>query len=806
MAGHSASYLEQLESCANYNRRLCIERQQRLPFLDSQTGIAQVPSQLWRRASERLPTTDPNVLYKYPSRDWRKKKPSGGVNLNNDFRTSADNAESTHQSTTREQTESARSSVPDTPFLVLYIYEPAWYEDYTELVGDEFDDPSDPDDYEEYSKRKRKKKTTSKGGRKANDSANPVERPYACPHCSMRYKTKPGLHYHVRHHHSDAVSGELPISTDASGFSGVSQQHQQSASGTSTRMAPMRKAAAISASRIQRQGMVELSSTCDLCQGDIFENKRTGCAEQLINCSDCGRAGHPYCLQFSSNMIISTKKYGWQCIECKSCAICGTSEHDEQLLFCDDCDRGFHMYCLTPKLFAPPEGSWSCDLCLNEFHRNQPLTSLGPSSQTILFATVLKVSGLIYEYLPNAVNMTSNSCLAEVESSLALLPVSGSFNIANNITFNSTFEFLFTAESLLTWEVGNCKPLSTAGLAQLNNWHDPEKWLVRNAPKPVLHSDRVPSMWDTVVFSNRHSYYINISRPVVVQRLIYHGQEHSSESFARHLNSVESKLQFLNGSRITSVPSITITKTNCQLFTGCVSNNIKDENMAAICSTVYCAKNLPCSNSIRPVGHCCSICGALVTFTCDSSSNQQQLFGQRSCSDLNWSFVFSKIRSDTCQLVVTNSIDQDNYNADITSRCLNEVQKEFLLSKATEWTVSVAKWKNVNYVLLFCICIACLLAVLALWKRSYLLRMYSRQRVFWSVMWNRDTEDQVHLQMPAPSTSDLTVSDEGERTSQHFENPIYMHTLQSELEDNEELLLAAAAFYEIPSTLRTSYD
>ncbi|KRZ78853.1 Protein amnionless [Trichinella papuae] len=307
--------------------------------------------------------------------------------------------------------------------------------------------------------------------------------------------------------------------------------------------------------------------------------------------------------------------------------------------------------------------------------------------------------------------MTSNSCLADVESSLALLPVSGSLNIANNITFNSTFELLFTADSLLTWEVGNCRPLSTASLAQLDNWHDPEKWLVRNAPKPVLHSDRVPSMWDTVVFSNRHSYYINISRPVVVQKLIYHGQEHSSESFARHLNSVESKLQFLNGSKITSVPSITITKTNCQLFTGCVSNNIKDENMAAICSNVHCAKNLPCSNSIRPVGHCCSICGALVTFTCDSSSNQQ-LFGQRSCSDLDWSFVFSKIRSDTCQLVVTNSIDLDNYNADITSQCLNEVQKEFLLSKATEWTVSVAKWKNVNYVLLFCICIACLLTVL----------------------------------------------------------------------------------------------
>ena len=39
-------------------------------------------------------------------------------------------------------------------------------------------------------------------------------------------------------------------------------------------------------------------------------------------------SGHPSCLKFTPNMIISTKKYGWQCIECKSCAICGTSEND----------------------------------------------------------------------------------------------------------------------------------------------------------------------------------------------------------------------------------------------------------------------------------------------------------------------------------------------------------------------------------------------------------------------------------------------------------------------------------------------
>lgn len=104
-------------------------------------------------------------------------------------------------------------------------------------------------------------------------------------------------------------------------------------------------------------------------------------------------SGHPTCLQFTDNMIISVKEYPWQCIECKCCTLCGTSENDDQvtsthtpmlfiiefqqfsqfcslqLLFCDDCDRGYHMYCLDPPIKEPPEGSWSCKLCIERFHK-----------------------------------------------------------------------------------------------------------------------------------------------------------------------------------------------------------------------------------------------------------------------------------------------------------------------------------------------------------------------------------------------------------------------------------------------------
>ncbi|KAL5286969.1 DPF2 family protein [Megaselia abdita] len=110
------------------------------------------------------------------------------------------------------------------------------------------------------------------------------------------------------------------------------------------------------------------SPYCDFCLGDARENRKTNTPEELVSCADCGRSGHPTCLQFTPNMIISVKRYRWQCIECKYCSICGTSDNDDQLLFCDDCDRGYHMYCLSPPLTTPPEGSWSCKLCLEEFH------------------------------------------------------------------------------------------------------------------------------------------------------------------------------------------------------------------------------------------------------------------------------------------------------------------------------------------------------------------------------------------------------------------------------------------------------
>lgn len=121
------------------------------------------------------------------------------------------------------------------------------------------------------------------------------------------------------------------------------------------------------------------SPYCDFCLGDSMCNRKSSKPEKMVSCANCGRSGmlcyadipvvrhwhdffytaHPSCMQFSESLSSVVHTYRWQCIECKSCHFCGTSENDDQLLFCDDCDRGYHMYCLVPPLKNPPEGKLS---------------------------------------------------------------------------------------------------------------------------------------------------------------------------------------------------------------------------------------------------------------------------------------------------------------------------------------------------------------------------------------------------------------------------------------------------------------
>ncbi|XP_038129327.1 zinc finger protein neuro-d4 [Cyprinodon tularosa] len=322
----------------------------RLPFLDSQTGVAQSNCYIWMEKNHRGPGHAPGQLYTYPARCWRKKR---RLNILEDPRLLPIEFKIDYESSLKKE-----GGIPDGPVLESLLagetldkkVETKEEEPMSEcqklLVGD-FPHELEVDDMEE-DVPKRKNRTKARaygvGGMRKRQELPAIEdrdKPYVCDICGKRYKNRPGLSYHYTHTHLADEEGEEDSERHTLPF--------QRKSNHKPKKAP--------------DGSVIANGYCDFCLGG---SKKTGCPEDLISCADCGRSGHPSCLQFTVNMTAAVRTYRWQCIECKSCSLCGTSENDDQLLFCDDCDRGYHMYCLSPPMSEPPEGSWSCHLCLRQ--------------------------------------------------------------------------------------------------------------------------------------------------------------------------------------------------------------------------------------------------------------------------------------------------------------------------------------------------------------------------------------------------------------------------------------------------------
>ncbi|XP_040821098.1 PHD finger protein 10 isoform X3 [Ochotona curzoniae] len=95
------------------------------------------------------------------------------------------------------------------------------------------------------------------------------------------------------------------------------------------------------------------NAICGICLKGKESNKR-GKAEALIHCSQCENSGHPSCLDMTMELVSMIKTYPWQCMECKTCIVCGQPHHEEEMMFCDVCDRGYHTFCVG--LGAIPSG------------------------------------------------------------------------------------------------------------------------------------------------------------------------------------------------------------------------------------------------------------------------------------------------------------------------------------------------------------------------------------------------------------------------------------------------------------------
>ncbi|XP_072751844.1 uncharacterized protein D4 isoform X3 [Anoplolepis gracilipes] len=226
---NDTAYREAIENSSNYNSRLCRERRLRMPFLDSQTGVAQNHSALFMSSRERLPGLLHGQIYTYPSKRWRKKRRQYLMHYLHPKRGPRGDTEDGTEGV--EAVTHINDDSKDSVVLKDEHSKDAWYYDEQDMLDmDAYEEP-DPDsdyDYEESysSKRKRRKtrggghhparshppstdtpggKRTKGGGRgrkKANYDSVDTDKPFVCDLCSARYKTRPGLVYHYGHSHS----------------------------------------------------------------------------------------------------------------------------------------------------------------------------------------------------------------------------------------------------------------------------------------------------------------------------------------------------------------------------------------------------------------------------------------------------------------------------------------------------------------------------------------------------------------------------------------------------------------------------
>ncbi|KAF6731681.1 Zinc finger protein DPF3 [Oryzias melastigma] len=213
-------YKEAIEQCRSYNARLCAERSVRLPFLDSQTGVAQNNCYIWMERHHRSPGGAPGQMYTYPARCWRKKRRLHnttdprlgiyGLQLDGGLmsRDSLPNQSTTLEALLRGEGLDKRNNSKNDEESLLEIQRV--------LEADAAEDAfNDDDDFEvDTPKRRHRGKGRGRGlGRRRTDLDD--DKPYVCDSrykqkqnsktatsvCAKRYRNRTGLSYHYTHSH-----------------------------------------------------------------------------------------------------------------------------------------------------------------------------------------------------------------------------------------------------------------------------------------------------------------------------------------------------------------------------------------------------------------------------------------------------------------------------------------------------------------------------------------------------------------------------------------------------------------------------
>lgn len=157
-------------------------------------------------------------------------------------------------------------------------------------------------------------------------------------------------------------------------------------------------------------------------------------------------------------------------------------------------------------------------------------------------------------------------------------------------------------------------------------WFDPALWQTAATMDDLhhgnflfsVHEESVPCHYDDVVFKAISSFRVDTSSSqssIPVRSVSVLGKMFESKSdFIQYLSSGSGKLQFHGSS------AVTVGNPGCEDPSGCdCGNSIHHQQ---ICSVVTCS-SLSCKKPLLPIGHCCEVCGAIVTIQYASGFNLQ---------------------------------------------------------------------------------------------------------------------------------------------------------------------------------------
>uniref|UniRef100_A0A3Q3FPU2 Protein amnionless n=2 Tax=Kryptolebias marmoratus TaxID=37003 RepID=A0A3Q3FPU2_KRYMA len=162
-------------------------------------------------------------------------------------------------------------------------------------------------------------------------------------------------------------------------------------------------------------------------------------------------------------------------------------------------------------------------------------------------------------------------------------------------------------------------------------WFDPALWQAAATLNDLqqgnflfsVHEESVPCQHDDVVFKALSSFRVDThssQSTIPVKSVSVLGETFDSRSeFSQYLSSRSGQLQFHGPS------AVTVGNPSCGDPTGCDCGN--SVNHQRICGSVTCA-SVSCKVPLLPMGHCCHVCGAIITISYAGGFNLQNYRGR----------------------------------------------------------------------------------------------------------------------------------------------------------------------------------